>query len=129
MPFYGARIRNVVAGDDFGVERTVSDLVAGTSCTKAWMTVKTVATDADVNAKFQKVITTTNVNGVGQIEDNGATTTEVSLRFDCTRSDTILLTPGVAYFYDIQILLSTGEIYTPETGTFTTIQGVTIAVT
>lgn len=131
MPTLNATITDLVAGDHRWVTRSITNIPSGYLLDKAWFTVKTnPATDADPGI-FQKAITTTNVTGTGQITDTGASGSG-AIRFDLATADTILLTPGSAKTYDIQVRMSNGSytiIETVEIGTVTTIQGVTVAIT
>lgn len=125
MPNYGVEIRDIVAGDDVQVTRTVTSVPASTTITKAWFTVKAAGADADPGV-FQKAITTSDVAGTGQITDSGADGTG-ALRFDLTKTNTALLTPGVEYLYDIQVLLSNGNIATIEQGVIIARRSITAA--
>lgn len=131
MPTFDATIDDLVAGDHRWITRSVTNLPSGYLLDKAWMTVKTnPATDADPGI-FQKAITTSNVTGTGQITDTGVSGTG-AIRFDLAVADTVLLTPGTEYTYDIQVRMSNGSytiIETVEIGTVTTIQGVTATTT
>jgi hypothetical protein len=114
MPDFRDRIKDFCVGDDFDLRCRVSKIPAGQTVTKAWLTIKIDENDLDAAAVIQKEITTANVAGVGQIEDAGATGTAV-LRFDLTRTDTLLLTPDSPYFHDVQIK-SGNKISTPFKG-------------
>jgi len=117
MPTLDAELSEIVQGDCIDIERTIGNLPA--TITKAWFTVKTKAqltsTTDTANIVFQKAITTVNVTGVGFISDAGASGT-ATVRFECVNADTVLLTGDTVYYYDIQVLTSTGKIYTPELG-------------
>lgn len=107
-------IENVVQGDNFDVIRSIDTLPA--AITKAWLTVKPGKSSInDTTAIFQKTITTSNVPGIGVILDDGAGGI-ASVRFELTNADTVLLTNETVFYYDIQVLTSTGKIYTPELG-------------
>lgn len=108
-------INNIVQGDNIDITRTIDTLPA--SITTAWFTVKSSkSSTSDTNAIFQKKITSTNVPGTGVITDDGTTDGVAAVRFELVNADTILLTNETAYYYDIQVLTSTGKIYTPEIG-------------
>ena len=111
-------ISNIVQGDNLDITRTIGTLPAPIS--KCWFTVKTNAklsstTDTAPNVVFQKVITTANIVGSGVILDSGGSGT-ASVRFELINADTILLVGDTVYYYDIQVLTTTGAIYTPELG-------------
>ncbi len=135
-----AKIEDVVAGDALTVRRTInrseSKLASGATITKAWLTIKDSFDDDDPGL-VQKVITTTDVPGTGQIEDDGTGDTDPIVRFDLSGDDTILLTdaeqvtaglPTEKYF-DIQVLTSAGGPYTGLTGRIYTSPQVTKAST
>jgi hypothetical protein len=115
MPNLVGEIRDFVSGDDLDVWRTISEIPTGQILSKAWFTVKTGPSVADVAAIFQKTITTAPVTGQGAITDTGADTIG-RVRFELTHVNTALLSDGVAYYYDIQVLTDAGKIYTPERG-------------
>ena len=105
-------------GDIVPIRRVVNNLAAGRTISEAWLGVKGGYSDADAGALFPiKNITTTNVAGTGQIEDDGTTDGSAVIRFDLTNSDTIAPTPGQTYYYDIQIKLDSGDEWTIESGT------------
>lgn len=109
-----ANIRIPAPGDDYDVERTVAGLPAGQTITRAWLTVKTVATDPDVNAVVQLEITTT-ATAAGQITDDGAGDQEGKVLFQLNASQTRAIGTRLR-LYDIQIRTSASKIYTLETG-------------
>lgn len=132
MPSLKAVITDFVIGDNLSIRRTIdrtlSTLPDGTIVTQAWMTVKNKVADTDVLAIFQKVITTSDVAGVGQIENDGTGDVDLVLRFDLVEADTRGI--GVrAKFYDIQIKTNTNKIYTPEKGRITGFDEITIVTT
>lgn len=132
MPSLEATIKGFVVGDDLGIKRTIdrslSKLPNGTTIVLAWMTVKKKVADTDVEAVFQKVITTSNQAGIGQIENDGAGDVDPVLRFDLVRADTLGIGTR-ARFYDIQVKTNTNKIYTPEKGRITGFDEITIATT
>lgn len=131
MANLSASITDLVAGDTYEVVRTITGLPSGYALDKAWMTVKASAVDADPGV-FQKAITTSNVDGTGQITDTGTGDGSAAVRFDLASADTTLLTPGTSYVYDIQVRMVNGElirISTPEIGTIRTVRGVTVTIT
>lgn len=129
MPELKAKIRDFVEGDALVIRRTIgradSGLAAGATVTKAWMTVKAELDDIDPGL-FQKVITTTDVPGTGQIENDGGGDVDPVLRFDWLPADTRAIGPTKRY-YDIQIQLDDGTITTPERGTTEALDEVTLA--
>lgn len=102
------------------IDRSDSGVPTGVTITKAWLTVKDAVGDADVDAIIQKEITTSDVPGTGQIEDDGTGDADFVVRFDLTRADTLAIgveTPAVKKrHFDVQILASDGYPYTPEIG-------------
>jgi len=129
MPELKAKLTGFVEGDSLVVRRTIdragSELAAGATVTKAWMTVKEALDDEDPGL-FQKVITTTDVPGTGQIENNGSGDLDPVVRFDWLPTDTRAIGPTKRY-YDIQIQLNDGTITTPERGTTKALDEVTLA--
>jgi hypothetical protein len=129
MPDLDARIDHFAVGDALTVRRTIlrrkSKLAAGVTITAAWMTVKDALVDADPG-RWQKVISTTDVPGTGQIEDDGAGDVNPIVRFDLLAADTRIL--DVERFFDIQVLTSAGGPYTAELGKIAGVPDVTLAV-
>lgn len=122
----GVKIKNVVIGDDFRVERTYTTLPTGVVITMAWLTMKKSEKLADVDALMQLPITTTlGVNG--QITDADTTGGNLAMFFDLSRLKTALAKPDLEYVYDIQVRASDGQIHTLEKGTVAFIRGVTDA--
>ncbi len=137
MPKYTARI-DIVEGDAIAIRRTInrtrSGMVSGTVLTKAWLTVKNNHDQADPGL-VQKAITTTDVPGTGQIEDDGTDDANPIVRFDLVNADTVQLidaadkTAGVPSekVFDIQVLTDAGGPYTGERGSIWTHPEVTAA--
>lgn len=125
MATLDATIINVVEGDDYEISRTITGVPGSDTIATAWLTMKTAIGNADPGL-FQKEITSVDVPGTGQITDTGADGTG-AVRFDLEPADTALPTPGTPAVYDIQIQTTAGKTYTPEIGTFTTVQAVTDA--
>ena len=146
----------VAAWESWGRERSVArqmkDLVAGDSCevlcwpdiprlwsgtartiTKAWLSLKAKPTDSDATendtwsptAGARQAITTTNVAGRGQIQNASEGTPE--LRFDVTATNTAAMEVNRLYYFDVQVLMSDGSLYTVERGTCEFRKGVTQA--
>lgn len=122
MPDLTATIIDIYEGQDYEINRTITDVPAGDTLAKAWLTLKTSIDDADPGL-VQKEITSVNVAGTGQITDTGADTTG-AVRFDLVPADTALPTPGTAVPYDIKVRTTAGKVYPVEKGVFTTVQRV-----
>lgn len=120
MPDFNAVIDGFTAGDDLIVRRTIdraaSDFIAGETVTRAWMTVKSSRSDLDADALVQKDVTTSDVAGTGQVENDGTGDVDPVVRFDLVGSDTEGLTRPSKY-YDIQLKTSENRIVTVEVGT------------
>jgi hypothetical protein len=113
MPNLNDFIEPPVAGDDFFVRKTVDDVPATTTVTKAWLTVKADYDDADPGL-VQKAITGADSPGTGHIEVAGAVGTS-ELRFDLVPADTVAI--GLAErLFDVQVKLSNGAVSTPFSG-------------
>ncbi len=115
----------IVRGDKFAIRRTVNRLPAGRTIAEAWLTVKAAIADADGSATFQKIITTTPSSGVGWIEDAGSSGSGI-IRFDLSSTNTLAMTAGSSYYYDIQIRLDNDDILTLEKGMTSAVAQVTI---
>lgn len=102
-------------GDDACIRRHFTSVESGVTITLAWMTVKRFKDDEDVDAIFQKSITTANVIGTGQIEANGSSGT-LTIRFDILPVDSLLIGTEQKYF-DIQVKTNGAKIYTINVGT------------
>lgn len=122
MPTLNETITGFVAGDNLEIRRDVTELPA--DMTTAWLTVKRHDRQSDEDALFQKEITIVDDPGVGQIVATGGGGDDGDLRFDFVPADTTALGNGT-WVYDIQILLSTGVVYTPEKGTIALTMDVT----
>lgn len=139
MPELNGRITGWVVGDPFSVERTIqfapagkpeNTFPAGTTIVQAWLTVRvnlpTPGELDDTAALVQKIITTTNQPGIGQIENDGTGDTDFVVRFDLTAADTLVI-GNRARHYDIQIRTAAGNPNTPERGLIYGKEQVTIA--
>lgn len=115
MPNYEATVTDFAAGDDISIERTITTVPSGQTMTTAWFTVKRKVSDTDIQAVFQKEVTSSLVAGEGQIDDTGADGTG-HIIFYVVAAETALLTPFSEYRYDIQVKLSGGGVATPEIG-------------
>jgi hypothetical protein len=122
-------ITDVIAGDDFGIDRVVSRVPAGVNVTKAWLTIKERVDDADADALLQITIAALGTNA-GQITNVGYDTPQgrkADLTFELSKTDTLKLTPKKPYPYDIQLLFDNGKIGTSDIGAIIAKQGVTQA--
>ena len=133
MPDYNAQISGFATGDDLLVRRTIdrsaSNLPTGVVIAQAWFTVKEDESDLDADAIVQKDITTADVSGTGQIEEDGSSSSGAAdpiLRFDLTGVDTRAIDANHRW-YDIQVKTDTGSIYTGEKGEIWGVTDVTIA--
>jgi len=115
--------KGIVRGDQFSIRRTVIGVPAGITISSAILTLKSAIGGT---ALFSKSITSSNVAGTGQIENTGTSGISV-LRFDILDDDTLLMTADTEYFYDIQVILSSSDILTLETGKTSAIAEVTSA--
>jgi hypothetical protein len=125
VPGDNISLRRTIARDGGGVPDEV--LPDGATIVKAWFTIKEKVSDADGDALIQKEITTLASAGIGEIENDGSGDTDPVLRFDLVPANTLVI--GVLpKRYDVQVLTSTGEVYTPEVGKiYASTQQVTIA--
>ncbi len=130
MPTLDSSIDQIVVADDISIRRTIdfslSGFQAGTTITNAWLTVKANITDADPGL-FQKAVTTTDVPGTGQIENNGTGDVNMVVRFDLLPVDTTAIGARDLRRFDIQVKTSGGKIFTPESGLISSIDEVTKA--
>jgi len=106
--------KGFVWGDGFSLRRDVI-VPPGLTVTKAYLTVKTNQTDVDGSALFQKIITTSNVAGTGQIEDAGSSGIAV-LRFDITSANTAATTKDTFVYFSLRVIYSDGTDITLENG-------------
>lgn len=127
MPSLNSVIGPIVAGDDIQITRTITGVDPADLLSKAWLTIKVAEGDPDPGV-IQKEITTTNNPGTGHVNDTGADGTG-GVRFDLTDVDTLLLTPGVLYVFDVQVLTANGNLYTAEKGVISTVRQVTVDTT
>lgn len=113
----------IVRGNQFPLKRIIANVPAGVTLEEAYLTLKVSYSDADPGL-WQKHITTANVNGVGRIENQGSTGTG-ELRFDLTNTDTELMVANQPYYFDIKVVVSTGDLLTLERGTTSAMDWVT----
>lgn len=119
-------ITGYVVGDDLEISRVVEDLPD--PMVAAWLTVKQHHREADTDALITKVITTSDVPGVGKITAVGGVGIDGGLRFDLTPEDTTAL-GSRTWVYDIQIKLDDDKVYTPEVGSLVLTPDVTRSTT
>jgi hypothetical protein len=119
------RIVDFVGGDDLRITRTYTELQGGILISKAYLTIKRHAKDDnDAEAVVQKTITSA-MQMSGEITDDDTTGGSIGLYFDLSKDDTALLTPLIAYHYDVQVITIGGAVYTCEKGVIVMQQGVT----
>jgi len=132
VPNYTATIESLVCGDFRQVPFQITNIPNGATVSKCWMTVKSDANDDDINAIFQKSITTVLDLDEGHVTNDGSIGNVCTGFFNLLSADTILITPQTPMYYDIQILMTMTDlstrIETPEIGIITTIDGITDAV-
>lgn len=116
------RIANFTNNTNLVLRWIIPNLPADVTVASAKFVVKLNETDANSAALINKTITSSNTDGVGQVEDVG-TTNPAELRFDLTPTDTALLTPSIQYNYWCDVTLSTDEITTLEKGKIFSTQG------
>ena len=130
MPTFGTVIHDIVIGDDVSIRRTINfastGFESGTVITKAWITMKAELDDADPGI-FQKAITTSDLPGTGQIENDGVGDVNMVVRFDLLPADTIAIGLRLRH-WGIQVRTAAGRIYTPEKGRMVCIREVTKAM-
>lgn len=119
--------QGLFVGDSFTLKVNVGGMISGTTLTKAYMTCKTLPTDADVAALFQKTLTTTWVSGQGQITAAGSTGT-ATLQFELSTTNTGALTANATHFFDISVVSDDGTIHTVCDGTIVAGLSITAAV-
>lgn len=108
-------IEGIYIGASFDVTRYVPGVPTSDPVVKAWLTIKNAVTDADPGV-LQKVITTANQAGIGQIVQDGSASSgngTAQLLFNFTTTDTTTL-GAVGRYYDIQVKLSSGKIFEVE---------------
>lgn len=116
----------LVAGDDFDIERTVTDLPESRTVTKAWLTIKDSPSDPDDQAEVQKTITSSDVADEGVISDTGSGTgadRKAVMLFRLQPADTEKLT--TTKHFDVQVKLDDGKVNTPFVGKISAAHDVT----
>lgn len=128
-------IKGLITASDVQVNFTESNLPSGQTASKAYLTVKQHKLDLDSAAIFQKVITTTQVTGQGQITNDGTGDVPVTGYFELTNANTALLAPFfsetdkyMAFYFDIKIITSAGKATPSVEGLILAEKGITDAV-
>lgn len=110
-PFF---LEDTPAGNDLDIERDIPGVSMSDPIIKAWLTIKVNRTDADPGV-LQKIISSTPVNGVGQIVQDGSASNgdgTGSVWFQITAAETTTLGTVIRYWFDIQARTSAGKVYT-----------------
>lgn len=120
-----ATYRNI---DDFSPGKTykiVRDLDAqadGSAVTQARFTVKSAVTLPDSSASIHAVIDLVpTASGACYNYDDGS----MAVNFNISPSTTKLMRPNETYYYDIQVTMDSGDIFTIETGKLFTLNTIT----
>lgn len=119
-------IRDAIHGSNYQINRSITDVPTGQTIEKAWLTMKRNLTDSDVNSAMQKIISTADVVGTGQITN--PSDGNCTVRFDLHGSDWDRVVAGNMYEFDIQLKTSDGYIYPAVLGSFVAIPRVTQAL-
>lgn len=122
-------IEGFISGDDLDIERDVLDVTVTDPLVKAWLTIKTAPSVPDPGS-LQKIITTTQVAGVGHIAQDGSAGNGDgvgSLRFELTKTETATLGHAIRYHYDVQVKSASTKIKTVDSGRIQFLPGVTDA--
>lgn len=93
---------------------------------KAAFTMKNALSDADPGA-LQKIVTTSNVAGTGEIEVDGSATGIATIRFDLTGTDTAGLSPQ-NFWFDVKVKTNSTAPAYGAGGIWTVRQAVTTTV-
>jgi len=112
-----ANIEGYVIGNDIDIERDVPGISLSDPVAIAVLTIKTSPVDSDAQKILQKSITTTPVNGIGQIVQTGGTGNgdgTASLWFQITKAETLALGAAVRYYYDIRVFTAANKSYNAE---------------
>ena len=126
MAAVNQEILNKVIGDDLRIDRQYIELPEGNTAVKAWFTLKRRRSDSDADAVIGPKEITTEADDAGQITDATSTTDlALALYFDLTHTETGALQAYRRYYYDVQILTTSGAIYTCELGSIVFLKGCT----
>lgn len=121
-------INNLVVGDTWAFRRTYEGLPPGATVSKAWLTIKRDHSQTDNAAGVIQIPITTTETADGQIEDaTTASDGKITVYLVVSKTLTAGLQWWTRYYYDIQVLLSTGEIHTCQRGEMRTVPGSTAA--
>lgn len=107
--------KGIVRGDRFSIRRIVTGIPSGVLVSSASLYIKEALTDADSAAIIAKEITSSNVAGTGQVEDTGSSGT-AKIRFDLVVADTEAPVADQKYYFDMEVVLDSGDILTIESG-------------
>jgi hypothetical protein len=118
-------IDDITVGTDKTLARTLIGVPSGFLLLQAWFTVKDNPTRTDAEAVLQKIITS-GLSLAGQITDTG-TSGVGAMQFELYPTDTLLLTPGQIWLFDIRIKLNSGRVYPGEEGVILTRDRITRA--
>ena len=129
MTTFGVKIAaddgsNFVAGDAFGLTRSVTNVPSPRVLTKVYLTLKKDPRDADPGV-LQLTITTS-ATSAGQITNAGGSGTG-AFTFAVSSAQSAALGPLQTFVYDLKVIYDDGEPVTLETGTLTLERGVTAA--
>jgi hypothetical protein len=122
----GIKLKNIVVGDDKGFDFTFTNLLPGTAIERAWFTGKKKEKDADADALFQKQVTTSSLP-IGQIIEASTADGRLRMRFNLNADETEPAKIAHDYYFDVQVMTSTGRIHTLVVGTMGFIRGYTAA--
>lgn len=126
-PGYEDHQIKVTIGDDFDEDRTFTKVPKGQAVAQATWTVKRASdlyTPGDVTAVWQKTVTPAANANVGVIRQTGINGT-AKIHFEGIYLDSLLLSPGTEYVYDMQVVSTAGKQHTFESGTLTAVQQTT----
>ncbi len=109
-------LKDYAIGDNQPIDFTLTSWPSGQTLAKAYLTIKKNRDGAtDTDALVQKEITTS-AGAQGAITSTSGTAAGY---FNILPADYANLVAGVAYEYDIQVINSSGALYTPIDGTIT----------
>lgn len=117
-----------VRGNDLDITRTVSVIPTGQTVADAYLRVNAPTGGTLV---FEKHITPTIVSGQGQIEDTGSGDGIAIIRFEITKTNSLLMTGGTATTpinnpYGIEVRTSAGKVYEFEQGVIPVVEQIVV---